>query len=89
MNLEAIGTAAVLGALVLLSMCVMLYVASYESAAVRKHLRWLLYSFGLVPGLVGVLVAFWFFVTRSVEVAYIFAFLSALFIGTLKSPTST
>ena len=75
MNTENLDVAAIMGALILLSLCVTLFVAAQGNPKLKARLPLLLYCFGIIPGFVGVLTGFWQFVTASVDVVFLFAYL--------------
>ena len=62
-------------ALVLLALCVLLFSASRDFPKLKKHLPIMLWSFGIVPGMCGVVWGFVVFITTTTPQAILPAFL--------------
>ncbi len=75
MSFEERNLVAVMIALLLLSVCVLLFSASLEYRRLRKRLPLVLWCLGIVPGFCGVIWGFWVFVTTMTTQAILPAFL--------------
>ena len=75
MNLHEQIIIAVFIALFLLSLCVLLFSSSLDYPRVQKHISTLLWCFGVMPGLIGVIWGFIEFVKTNQPTLIMFSFL--------------
>jgi len=74
-SIEEKNMIAVMAALVLLALCVLLFSASREFRKLQKHLPIMLWCFGIVPGICGVVWGFVVFLTTNTTQIILPAFL--------------